>query len=371
MELNEILAVAARRGASDVHMKAGQPPMVRLNGTLLPFKDAPRLAPDQLARMAAGIMTPYQRERFKQSHELDLSHSVQGIGRFRVNVFQQRGAIGMVMRTIPTTIQTIDELGLPTVLKKIALEPRGLVIVVGTTGSGKSTTLAALVEHINQTRPGHIMTVEDPIEFVFRDKRCLVNQREIGVDTLSFADALRSALRQDPDVILVGEMRDLETIETAMTAAETGHLVLSTVHTMDAAETINRVLAAFPPHQQRQVRLQLGAVLRAVIGQRLVPTADGKGRVAALDVLRVTPRVRELIEDEGRIREIPDAIAEGGTSYGMQSFDQSLMMHLKAKRITYEEALRQSTNPSNFALRVRGIESTSDSSWENFDAGGA
>jgi twitching motility protein PilT len=258
---------------------------------------------------------------------------------------------------------------LPKVLEKVAGEQRGLVLVTGTTGSGKSTTLAAMIDHINTTETCHIMTIEDPIEFLIRDKRSIVNQREVGVDTMSFGQALKSALRQDPDVILVGEMRDLETIETALTAAETGHLVMSTLHTLDATETINRIISAFPPYQQKQVRLQLGSVLKAVVSQRLVPRADGKGRVPAVEILLATARVRELIEDKDRTKEIPDAIAQGHVSYGMQTFDQSLMALLRASLITYEEALRQATNPDDFALRVSGISGTSDSKWDSFEKG--
>ena len=275
-------------------------------------------------------MNEYQREKFKQTNEVDLAYGVPGLGRFRVNVFQQRGTIGVVFRVIPFKIQSIEQLMLPKVLEKMAGEQRGLILVTGTTGSGKSTTLAAMIDHINATETCHIMTIEDPIEFLIRDKRSIVNQREVGVDTMSFGQALKSALRQDPDVILVGEMRDLETIETALTAAETGHLVMSTLHTLDATETINRIISAFPPYQQKQVRLQLGSVLRGVISQRLVPRADGKGRVPAIEVLLCTTRVREMIEDKDRTKEIPDAISQGHVSYGMQTFDQSLMGLLKA-----------------------------------------
>jgi twitching motility protein PilT len=367
MELNEILQVALRAGASDIHLKAGLPPMFRVDGALVPLKDARRLPPEEVVRMAFGIMNDYQREKFKQTNEVDLAYGVPGLGRFRVNVFQQRGTLGVVFRVIPFKIQTIEQLTLPKVLEKIAAEQRGLVLVTGTTGSGKSTTLAAMIDHINATETCHIMTIEDPIEFLVRDKRSIVNQREVGVDTMSFGQALKSALRQDPDVILVGEMRDLETIETALTAAETGHLVMSTLHTLDATETINRIISAFPPYQQKQVRLQLGSVLKAVISQRLVPRADGKGRVPAIEVLLATGRVRELIEDKDRTKEIPEAIAQGHVSYGMQTFDQSLMALLRAQVISYEEALRQATNPDDFALRVSGISGTSDSKWDSFD----
>jgi twitching motility protein PilT len=367
MELNEILQVALRGGASDIHLKAGLPPMFRVDGSLVPLKDARRLPPEEISRMAFGIMNDYQKEKFKAQNELDLAYGVPGLGRFRVNVFQQRGTIGVVLRVIPFKISTIEQLVLPKVLEKVATEQRGLILVTGTTGSGKSTTLAAMVDHINTNETCHIMTIEDPIEFLIRDKRSIVNQREVGVDTLSFAQALKSALRQDPDVILVGEMRDLETIETGLTAAETGHLVLSTLHTLDATETIARIVSAFPPHQQKQVRLQLGSVLRAVISQRLVPRADGKGRVAAVEVLVANSRVREMIEDKDRTKEIPQAIAQSYTTYGMQTFDQSLMSLFKQNIIAYEEALRQCSNPDDFALRVSGISGTSDSTWDDFE----
>jgi twitching motility protein PilT len=367
MELNEILQFALRAGASDIHLKAGLPPMFRVDGSLVPLKDARRLPPEEIGRMTYGIMNEYQKEKFKQTNEVDLAYGVPGLGRFRVNIFQQRGTIGVVLRVIPFKIQSIEQLMLPKVLEKIAGEQRGLILVTGTTGSGKSTTLAAMIDHINATETCHIMTIEDPIEFLIRDKRSIVNQREVGVDTMSFGQALKSALRQDPDVILVGEMRDLETIETALTAAETGHLVMSTLHTLDATETINRIISAFPPYQQKQVRLQLGSVLKGVISQRLVPRVDGKGRVPAIEVLLCTARVRELIEDKDRTKEVPDAISQGHTTYGMQTFDQSLMGLLKQNLISYDEALRQATNPDDFALRVSGVSGTSDSKWDSFE----
>ena len=367
MELNDILAVALRGGASDIHLKAGLPPMFRLNGALVPLKDAPRLPPEEISRMTFSIMNDVQKGKFRQTNEIDLSYGVPGLGRFRVNVFQQRGTMGGVFRVIPLKIQSIEQLGLPKILETIALEPRGLILVTGTTGSGKSTTLAAMIDHINTQRTTHILTIEDPIEFLVRDKRSIVNQREVGVDTNGFAAALRSALRQDPDVILVGEMRDLETIEIALTAAETGHLVMSTLHTLDATETVSRIVSAFPPHQQKTIRLQLASVLRSIISQRLVPRADARGRVAALEILRNSSRVRDLIEDQDRTQELPDAIAKGSDSSGTQTFDQSLMGLFRQNLITYQEALRQATNPDDFALRVSGVSATSDTSWDTFE----
>ncbi len=367
MELNEILTIALRGGASDIHLKAGLPPMFRLDGQLVPLKDGKRLPPEEVARMAFGIMNEYQKEKFKQSNEVDLAYGVPGLGRFRVNVFQQRGTIGAVLRVIPFKIMSIKELMLPVVLEKMSLEERGLILVTGTTGSGKSTTLAAMIDHINATETNHIITIEDPIEFLIRDKRSIINQREVGVDTMSFSQALKSALRQDPDVILVGEMRDIETIETALHAAETGHLVMSTLHTLDAGETINRIISSFPPHQQKQIRIQLGSVLKGVVSQRLVPRADGKGRVAAVEIMKATSRIKEMIEDKDRTKEIPDAIAQGNISYGMQTFDQSLMQLVRGNIVTYQEALKQATNPDDFALRFQGVSSTSDTKWDDFE----
>ena len=367
MDLNEILKIALKGGASDIHLKPGLPPMFRVDGTLVPLKGGERLSPEMLQNMAFGIMNPVQKKRFDETREVDLAYGIAGLGRFRVNAFQQRGTLGIVFRVIPFGVKSIEQLLLPKVIQSIAMEQRGLVLVTGTTGSGKSTSLAAMIDYINSNRTCHIMTVEDPIEFLIRDRRSIVNQREIGVDTLSFANALRAALRQDPDVILVGEMRDFETIETAITAAETGHLVMSTLHTLDATETINRIISVFPPYQQKQVRIQLASILKAVISQRLVPRADGKGRVPALEVLVSTARVRECIADKDRTKEIHDAIAKGFTTYGMQTFDQSLMNHVKEGRVTYEEALKHVSNPDDFALRFRGIASTSDGTWDDFE----
>ncbi len=367
MEINDILKIAIQGGASDIHLKAGMPPIFRIDGTLLPLKDAPRLPPEEVSRLSFSIMNDYQRQKFQQENDIDFAYGVPGLGRFRVNVFSQRGAVGMVMRVIPFKILPFETLNLPKVLEKIALNERGLILVTGTTGSGKSTTLASIVDYINANRTCHIVTIEDPIEFLIRDKRSIINQREIGSDTVSFAVAMRAVLRQDPDVIMVGEMRDLETIETALTAAETGHLVLSTLHTLDATESVNRIVGSFPPHQQKQIRIQLASVLRAVISQRLVPRADGRGRVPAVEIMINTAFVRELIEDKDRTKEIPEIIAKSHISWGMQTFDQSLMFLFKNRLITYEEALRQATNRDDFALRVQGISSTDDTRWSDFE----
>ena len=366
MELNEILSVAVKARGSDIHIKSGLPPVVRIDGKLRPIPNAPRMTPDQMQGIAFGIMNEKQKNTFAEKLEMDLSYGVPGLGRFRVSVYMQRGTIGMVLRSIPYNIPSLDSLNLPPVLKKLSQEERGLILVTGTTGSGKSTTLAAIVDYVNQNRTCNIITVEDPVEYLHKDKRSIISQREIGFDTLSFANALRGALRQDPDVILVGEMRDMETIETALTAAETGHLVMSTLHTLDAAETINRIIAVFPPFQQRQIRIQLASVIKGVISQRLVPRADGKGRVPAVEVMIATNRIRECIDDKEKTKQIHDAIAQGFVSYGMQTFDQSLMQLYTKQLITYDEALRQSTNPDDFALKVSGISSTSDSTWDKF-----
>jgi len=367
MELNEILKIAIKGGASDIHLKSGLPTMFRVDGALVPLKNGERLLPEEMQKTAFSLMNPVQKARFEEARECDLAYGIPGLGRFRVNIFQQRGTIGIVFRVIPFGVKTIEQLVLPRVIERIAMENRGLVLVTGTTGSGKSTSLAAMIDHINSNRTCHIMTIEDPIEFLIRDRRSLVNQREIGVDTQSFANALRAALRQDPDVILVGEMRDFETIETAIIAAETGHLVMSTLHTLDATETVNRIISVFPPYQQKQIRLQLSSILKAVISQRLVPRADGKGRVPALEVMVSTARIRECISDKERTKELPDAIAKGFTTYGMQTFDQSLMHLVKQELVTYEEALKHVSNPDDFALRFRGIASTSDGTWDDFE----
>ena len=360
MHVNDLLKIAVENGASDLHLKVGTYPMMRVRGTLMPAAEDRRLEHEDLVSMAAAVLPAGHRDKFKDNHEVDLAYSVAGLGRFRCNAFQQRGTIGMIFRVIPMKVATIDDLMLPKVLKKIAAEERGLVLVTGTTGSGKSTTLAALVDEINSSRTAHIMTIEDPIEYLHRDNRSVINQREIGVDTNSFAHALRSALRQDPDVILVGEMRDFETIQTALLAAETGHLVLSTLHTLDATETINRIIAVFPPHQQKQVRIQLSSVLKAVISQRLIPRSDARGRVPAVEVLITTAFLRDCILEKEKSHLIHAAIAQGTSQYGMQTFDQSVFTLYEGGHISYEEALRWASNVDEFKLRVQGISTTAD-----------
>jgi twitching motility protein PilT len=360
MHVNDLLKLAVDKGASDLHLKVGTYPMCRVHGRLTRVTGDKKLDHEDLVEMAASIMSATQRQRFKDAQEIDLAYSVPGLGRFRCNVFQQRGTIGMVLRVIPFRVKTIDELQLPAVLKKIAEEERGMVLVTGTTGSGKSTTLAGMIDHINNTRSSHVITIEDPIEYLHKDNEAIITQREIGVDTRSFAYALRSALRQDPDVVLVGEMRDMETIETALHAAETGHLVFSTLHTLDATETINRIISVFPPHQQKQIRLQLAVVLKAAIAMRLVPRADGQGRVPAMEVLVATPFVKDCIIDKEKTHLIPSAIAQGTSQYGMQTFDQSIFDLFTRELITYDEALRWASNVDEFKLKVQGISTTAD-----------
>lgn len=365
METNELLKVAVSEGASDLHIKVGSTPIIRVDGELMPMTSMPKLSQEDALKLAFSVMSPGQREIFKKKNDLDLAYSVPGLGRFRCNVFIQRGAVGMVFRVIPVKIPTIEDLQLPEVLKKIAMEPRGLILVTGTTGSGKSTTLASMIDYINTNRTNNIITIEDPIEFLHRDKRSIINQREVGTDTESFSKALRAALRQDPDVILVGEMRDFETIQICLTAAETGHLVLSTLHTIDAAETVNRIISVFPPYQHKQVRTQLSSSLKGIVSMRLMPRADGKGRVPAVEVLVATLSIKDCILDPDKTKLLPDVIAQGAVHYNMQTFDQSLLNLFKSNLITYEDALRGATNPDDFALKVKGIQSTSDLTYES------
>ena len=368
MDLSEVLLVALNNRASDIHFKVGQPPLLRIDGELVPLKDYSALDSNEIAKTAYQIMSERQRERFLRDMEIDMGYGISGLGRFRVNIFQQRGTIAIALRVIPFGIKGFEELNLPVeVMERIAKEVRGLVLLTGTTGSGKSTTLAAMIDYINSTRRSHIITIEDPIEFLHRDQKGIVSQREIGTDTENFAQALKMALRQDPDVILVGEMRDFETIETAILAAETGHLVLSTLHTLDAAETVNRIVAVYPPYQQKQIRLQLAGILKGVVSQRLLPRADGMGRVPAVEIMISTARIRDCIVDKDKTQDIHDAIAQGHATYHMQTFDQSLMELLTRELITYDEALLHSSNPEDFALRVKGILATSDMTWDEFE----
>lgn len=367
LKIDDLLRIASGHGASDLHIKAGSFPFMRIGGELRPIVDASRLTKEDTLDMAFSMMSNRQKQRFKDVNEVDIGYGVHGLGRFRANIFQQRGTVSIVMRVIPDRTRSSAELGMPPILDKIADEQRGLILVTGATGSGKSTTLAAMIDRINATRSGHIVTIEDPIEFLHRDKRSFVSQREVDVDTRSFAEALRGALRQDPDVILVGEMRDLETIETALTAAETGHLVLSTLHTLDATETITRVVSSFPAHQQKSVRLQLASILKAVISMRLVRASRGTGRVPAVEVMISTGLIRDYIMNEEKTYMIREAIASGTSQYGMQTFDQSLFDLYQSGLINIEEALRNSSNPDEFRMRAAGIQSSTEQAKEDME----
>ncbi|MFL6290665.1 MAG: type IV pilus twitching motility protein PilT [Thermoanaerobaculia bacterium] len=367
MNINDLLKIAVERKASDLHLKVGSHPIIRVDGELTPMPEFKKLMQEDTIAMAFSIMNARQKQRFKEEFELDIAYSVPGLGRFRCNVFQQRGVVGLVLRVIPARIQTVRELMLPPVLERICEERRGLILCTGTTGSGKSTTLAAMIDTINSSRSEHILTIEDPIEFIHRDKKSILNQREVDVDTRQFATALRAALRQDPDVILVGEMRDYETIETALLAAETGHLVFSTLHTLDATETVNRIISVFPPHHQKQIRIQLSQVLKSVISLRLVPRADGMGRVPAAEVLISTAYIRECIENKDKTKYIREQIALGTSQYGMQTFDQSLFQLYKSGLITLDEALKRATNPDEFRLKIQGVQFTADISRDQME----
>lgn len=354
------------QNASDLHLKVGCAPTLRVDGELRTLGTAP-LRSDDMKSLADQILPPKRQREFAEIKEADFALGVAGVGRFRVNAYQQRGTIAYAFRVVPFQAQTVAELNLPAVVEQIALKPRGLVLVTGVTGSGKSTALAAMIQHINQKRSANIITIEDPIEFLHRDNKSRISQREVGTDTASFEQALRRVLRQDPDVLLVGEIRDLPTLDTAMKAADTGHLVFSTLHTTDATQTINRVLSFYPPHQQAEVRFLLASALEAVISMRLIPRADRAGRVPATEILINTAAVRDNIRDMSKSLNIPDLIAEGTIQYGMQSFDQSLMNWFVKGVISYEHALYYATNPSEFALRVQGVASTSDAKWENLN----
>src|SRR5687768_8746867 len=364
----QAISQMVQRGGSDLHLKVGRPPTVRVNGDLLALPMLP-VRPEELKHLAEQIMTPRQVKEFAEKKEADFAIGVPGVGRFRTNIYQQRGTLAFALRAIPYEVHNIKELHLPEVLETIALKPRGLVLVTGITGSGKSTALAAMVNHINRHRRVNIITIEDPIEFLHRDAMANIAQREVGSDTLSFASALRHVLRQDPDVILIGEVRDAETLDTALKAADTGHLVFSTLHTTDATQTINRVISFYPPYQHQEIRSLLSTAFAAVVRLRPVTRKDGRGRVPAAEVLNNTAAVPENIGDNEKALNIPDLIAEGTVSYGMQSFDQSLMKWYKEGAISYESALFYSTNPSEFALRVSGIDSASDRTFSEITGG--
>jgi twitching motility protein PilT len=366
MKLKQMLDEMLSTKASDLHIRIGVKPTLRINGLLRPLEDEP-LAPQSMEEIMSQILTEEQKNRFLQKNELDLALSVSKMGRFRINFYKQRGTVGVAIRAVNTVIPSFEELNLPLVLKKLADNRRGMIILTGTTGSGKSTTLAAMIDHINSTRAENILTIEDPIEYIHRNKKSIIAQREIGGDTESFVTALRHALRQDPDVILVGEIRDLETMSIALTAADTGHLVLTTLHTLNAIETINRIISFFPPHQHQQIRLLLSSTLKAIVCQRLLPRSDVTGRVPAVEVLVNTGLVKEYIVDPLKTPLIIELIESGAIQYGMQSFDQSIMNLYKPGMISYEEALVQATNPDDFELRIKGITGAADRGWHEFE----
>ena len=366
----QTIAQMVQKNASDLLLKVGRPPTVRLNGELHGL-EMPPVKPEDLKLLAEQIMTPRQVKEFSERKEADFAIGVPGVGRFRTNIYQQRGTLAFAFRAIPYEVKTVRELHLPPVLEEIALRPRGLVLITGITGSGKSTALASMINHVNQNRRVNVITIEDPIEFLHRDVQSNISQREVGNDTLSFGSALRHVLRQDPDVILVGEIRDVETLDTALKAADTGHLVFSTLHTTDATQTISRILSFYPPHQHHEVRMLLSTALQAIVSLRLVPRADGKGRVPAAEVLINTATVADNIRDIEKALHIPDLIAGGAISYGMQTFDQSLMKWYKDSAISYESALFYSTNPNEFALRVSGVDSASDRSFSEISGDSA
>ncbi len=352
-QVDDSLRYVVENDGSDLHLKVGSPPMARISGALAPIPDRePLQSTDTEAALATLLANNARaREEFDSDGEADLSYSIPGVSRFRVNAFRQRGSVSIVCRVIPYQIRTIDDLGLPPVIRQLAEERRGIILLTGTTGSGKSTTLAAMIDHINTSRAEHVITLEDPIEYLHSDKRSIINQREIGSDTISFGRAMRRVLRQDPDVILVGEMRDEETVRTALSAAETGHLVLSTLHTLDATETINRIIDFFPPHLQQQARVMLASTLKGAVSQRLVPTVDGKGRVAASEIMVVTGRVQDLILSPTETGKISQVIAEG-EYYGMQTFDQSLLAHVEAGHVTESVAMDYASSPHDFKLML-------------------
>jgi twitching motility protein PilT len=368
-DLEQSLRRLIEHDGSDLHLKVPAPPMIRSQGKLVPISDGEPLTSEQTDQILRSMLTdPGKLAEFEDQSEVDFSYAIPGVARFRVNAFRQRGSTSIVCRAIPFLIKTVDELLLPPVINDLADEERGIVLLTGTTGSGKSTTLAAMIDRINSTTRKHIVTIEDPVEFLHRDKLSIINQREVGEDTGSFRRALRRVLRQDPDVILVGEMRDEETVRTALSAAETGHLVMSTVHTVDAAETVNRIIDFFPSAEQRQARAMLAGTLKGVISQRLVPTPDGNGRVATCEVLRMTGRVRDMIMNPNETGKLPEVISEGAY-YGMQTFDQALLAHVQAGRVSMQDALLAATHPHDFKLLVSSDGQRSTSVEQVFAAG--
>ncbi|PYN31398.1 MAG: type IV pili twitching motility protein PilT [Candidatus Rokuibacteriota bacterium] len=364
IDFDRLLAAGVERGASDLHLKAGAPPILRIHGRLMPQGDFGVITAEDMDRLARKMLAERWYNQLRDGKEIDTAYAVQNYGRFRVNMFLALGTVRAVLRSIPSKKPRFDELALPPVLEQLAMERRGLVLVTGITGSGKSTTLAAIIDFINRNRNDHIITIEDPIEFTHDDINCVVSQREIGHDSTSFAIALRAALREDPDVILVGEMRDPETMSVALHAAETGHLVFSTLHTLNAAETVNRIIGTFPPHQEQQIRDQLAAVVQGVVSQRLIPRIGGEGRIPAVEVMISTGQIRDCIREAKRTPEIPAAIAQGQVQYGMQTFDQCLLHLYREGLISYETAREAASSPDDFDLKVRGIFSTGEQSFE-------
>jgi len=367
MHINDLLKAAIEIEASDLHLKAGNYPVARIFGKLSNLKGFPRLSIQDTMELANQITNDNQKDTLESELDIDLAYSLPGFGRFRGSIYQQRNSLAIVLRIIPLEVISISDLLLPATVESIADEQRGLIMVTGTTGSGKTTTLASMINYINENRSENIITIEDPIEYLHSDKKSMISQREVGVDVVSFSRGLRSSLREDPDIILVGEMRDLATIETALMAAETGHLVLSTLHTTDAPETINRIISIFAPHHQRQIRLQLASIIRAVISMRLIPKKDGSGRVPAVEIMLNTPYIAECIRDREKTVLIRDAIASGLSQYKMQTFDQSIYHLYKEGYISYEQGMRYSSSPDNFKLRVMGIQSTLDVAMEDME----
>jgi twitching motility protein PilT len=368
MNIKKLLENMIQIGASDLHIKAGLPPIFRVNGAL-EKSSFTAASPKEMEEVARQILTPLQREKFESTREVDFAFGVTGLARFRANFYVQRSSIAMVFRHVPVNIKTVEELNLPPVIAELALKPRGLILVTGTVGSGKSTTLAAMVQTINNNLSSSIITIEDPVEFLHRDHKSVINQREVGSDTSSFHEALRHILRQDPDVIMIGEIRDAETMEIALKAADTGHLVLSTLHTVNATQTVNRVISFFPPHQHQDIRFLLASTLQSVISQRLVPTIDGKGRIPAVEIMIATATIRDMLVDPEKTPLIHQAIREGVTQHKMQTFDQALMKLLQERKISLEDGLRASSNPHEIMLRLKGIEATSDQTWKDFEEG--
>jgi twitching motility protein PilT len=371
MSLDDLLLEMVKRGASDLHLKAGQRPILRIHGHLEAQDDQPVPTPEFMRRMALRLLGDQRYNQLLAAKEMDLAYTVPDAGRFRINLFLSMGEVRAVMRHIPQSIPSFEHLYLPKVLERLSMERRGLLLVTGITGSGKSTTLASMLDFMNRSRNDHIVTIEDPIEFTHEDRKCVISQREIGQDSTTFAQALRAALRQDPDIILVGEMRDPATMEVSLHAAETGHLVLSTLHTMNATETVNRIISTFPPHQEDQIRSQLSAVITGIISQRLVIRADGTGRVPAVEVMVATGLIRDCIKEASKTSQIPAVIGAGQSQYGMQTFDQSLLNLYREEMVSYETAREAATNPDDFDLKVKGIFSTGEMTWEASPAPGA